>query len=185
MKKMTIIPVVLIGLLLTTGAALAKPGQHRQGNCNNFSKQHGPVISPEQHQKQMANRLKKMAVILDLTADQKQQIETLMDKKWEDRQALRKQLQTSRETLRTYKQGDRFDESEFRAIAQKHADLKTEMMVHQAKIQQQIFAVLTPEQQQKAKKLRGMQTEGGFGQQSGNCDGNGSGKHKGKGGMKR
>ena len=55
------------------------------------------------------------------------------------------------------------------------------MMVQQARTKQQIFAVLTPEQQQKAEKLRGMRGEGFFGKQGGTRDCDGHGKHKGQG----
>jgi protein CpxP len=94
---------------------------------------------------------------------------------------MRTEMEASRKTLREYKQGNNFDESEFRAIAQKHADLKTEMMVQQAKTKQQIFAVLTPEQRQKAEKLRGMRGEGLFGKHGGMRDCDGHGKRNGQG----
>lgn len=181
MKKTTIIPLILVVLLLSGGAAFARPGHHGQGNCDNFSKRNGQGMSQEQHQERMNKHLEKMAVVLDLTDSQKKQIKTLMNEKWQNHQVLRTKMEASRKTLHQYKQGSEFNESEFRAIAQKHADLKTEMMFQQAKNRQQIFAVLTPEQQQKAEKLRGMRGESFFGKQNGSCDGNGQGMHKRKG----
>ncbi|MFK5927122.1 MAG: hypothetical protein QM483_10870, partial [Desulfuromusa sp.] len=61
----------------------------------------------------------------------------------------------------------------------KHADLKTDMMVQRAKTKQQVLAVLTPEQQQKAEKLRGMHGEGFFGKYHGDRDGNNCGNRSG------
>ena len=190
MKKVAIIPILIIGTLLVAGSAFAWPGGHNKKNCDGFQGYRGQGMTQEQHKDQMKNRLEKMAVILDLTEQQKGQLKTLFEKKWQDRQSMRTKMEASRETLREYKQGNTFDESEFRAMAQKHADLKTEMMVQQAKTRQQIFAVLTPEQQQKAEKLRGMRGEGIFGKNNGegfhgkrgetrDCDGHG--RHNGHG----
>jgi protein CpxP len=190
MKKVAIIPILIIGTLLVAGSAFAWPGGHSKKNCDGFQGYRGQGMTQEQHKDQMKNRLEKMAVILDLTEQQKGQLKTLFEKKWQDQQSMRTKMEASRETLREYKQGNTFDESEFRAMAQKHADLKTEMMVQQAKTRQQIFAVLTPEQQQKAEKLRGMRGEGIFGKNNGegfhgkrgetrDCDGHG--RHNGHG----
>ncbi len=181
MKKTIIIPLALTGLLLSSGAAFAWSGHHGKGNCENSPMRNGQGMSQEQHQQRMSNHLEKMAVVLDLTDSQKTQIEKLMNEKWENRQAMRTQLQENRKELRESKQGTTFNEAEFRAKAQKQADLKTEMMVQHAKTKQQLFAVLTPEQQQKAEKLQGMRGEGFFSGQNGNCNGAGNGKHNGQG----
>ena len=181
MKKITIIPILMIGTLLVAGSAFAWSGGHNKKNCDGFQGHRGQGMTQEQHEDRMENRLEKMAVILDLTEQQKGQLETLFEKKWQDRQSMRTEMEASRKTLREYKQGNNFDESEFRAIAQKHADLKAEMMVQRAKTKQQVFAVLTPEQQQKAEKLRGMRGEGFFSKQGGTRDCDGHGKHKGQG----
>ncbi|WP_321367464.1 Spy/CpxP family protein refolding chaperone [uncultured Desulfuromusa sp.] len=181
MKKTTIIPVLLVTLLLSAGTSFAWPGGQGKRACDNSYHRQGQRMNYEQHQVRMENRLEKMAVILDLTEEQQTQIEALIEKQWQDRQSMRAQMQTSRNDLRAYKQGNEFNESEFRAKAQKHADLKTEMMVQHAKTRQQLFAVLTPEQQQKAEKLRALHGEGFFGPQHGNRDGYGQGMRSGKG----
>ncbi len=190
MKKKTIIPAILIGILLSSGTAFAWPGGHGKKNCASSCDCYGQGISYEQHEERMKSRLERMAVILDLTNQQKDQLKNLFDKKWQERQSMRAKMQTSRDSLREYKQGKEFNESDFRAIVQKHADLKTEMMVQRAKTRQQVFAVLTPEQQQKAEKLRGMHNESffgmyggdrdGYGNRRGNHDCDGQGRHGGK-----
>lgn len=179
MKKTTIIPAILIGILLSSGAAFAWSGGHGKKNCANSCDHKGQGMTYEQHEGRMERHLDKMAVILDLTDQQKGQIKDLFEKKWQDRQTMRAEMQISRDALRAYKQGKEFNESEFRAIAQKHADLKTEMMVKRAKTKQQLFAVLTPEQQQKAEKLRAMHGESFFGKHGGGHDGDGYGKRSG------
>ena len=181
MKKTTIIPVLLVTLLLSAGTSFAWSGGQGKKNCDNSCNRQGQGMSSEQHQERMENRLEKMAVTLDLTEQQQKKIEALTEKQWQDRQSMRAEMQASREDLRADKQGKEFNESEFRAKAQKHADLKTEMMVQRAKTKQQLFAVLTPEQQQKAEKLREMDGDGFFGKQHGNRDCDGKNKRDGKG----
>jgi len=141
----------------------------------------GQGMNYEQHQARMTSRLAKMAVILDLTKEQQSKIENLVEKQWQERQSMRAEMQASRGDLRAYRQGTQFNESDFRAKAQKQADLKTEMMVQRAKTRQQLFAVLTPEQQQKAEKLWAMDGGGFFGPQYGNRNCAGQGMRAGKG----
>ncbi|MDX2494607.1 MAG: Spy/CpxP family protein refolding chaperone [Desulfuromusa sp.] len=179
MKKTTIISTLLIAILLSGGATFAWSSGHGKKNCGDSCDRKGQGMSYEQHEERMETHLGKMAVILDLTDQQKGQIKDLLEKKWQDHQSMRAEMQTSRESLREYKQGKEFNESEFRTIAQKQADLKTEMMVQRAKTKQQLFAVLTPEQQQKAEKLRTMHGESFFGKHGGDRDGDGYGKRSG------
>ena len=178
MKKATIIPVLLVTLLLSTGTSFAWPGGQGQKNCDSSCNRQGQGMSSEQHEDRMENRLEKMAIILDLTEQQQKKIESLKEQQWQDRQAMRVEMQASREDLRSDKQGKEFNESEFRAKAQKHADLKVEMMVQKAKAKQQLFAILTPEQQQKAEKLRAMHGDGFFGKHHGDRKGEGCDKRK-------
>ncbi|SEA72159.1 LTXXQ motif family protein [Desulfuromusa kysingii] len=184
MKKTAILPMLLITLLLSAGTAFSWPGQQGQRDCDNSCNRQGKRMNVEQHEQRMENRLAKMAIILDLTETQQKEIKGLVEKQWQDRQSMRAEMQTSRDDLRAYKQGKEFDESVFRAKAQKLADLKTEMMVQQAKSRQALFAVLTPEQQQKAEKLRAMHADGFFGRdhaRPGDCDGQGRRGEKGNG----
>ncbi|RLB72907.1 MAG: hypothetical protein DRH07_03290 [Deltaproteobacteria bacterium] len=179
MKKTVIIPTLLISVLLVGGTAFAWPGSQGKRNCDNFHGQRGQGMTQEQHQERMGDRLEKMGVILDLTSQQQEQLKGLLDQQWQDRQSMRTKMQASREDLHEDKQGKEFNESEFRAKAQKHADLQTEMMVQRAKTRQQFLAALTPEQQQKAEKLRGMGGEGFFGKHDGNRNGEGYGNRGG------
>lgn len=155
MKKIAIPLTAFLALLLTTSFALAGPGK-RAGNCNGKG-QHGQVMTYEQHKVQMDNRLERMGVVLDLTAPQKEQLRNLFDQQWKERQAMRNEIQSSRAAMYSARWDKNFDEKEFRVQAQKHADLKTDMMVDRAKRQQQIVAILTPEQQNKMEQLRGME----------------------------
>ncbi len=181
MKKSILIPTLLIGLLMTGTTAFAWPGGNGNRNCDDSCDRRGQGMNYEQHQERMGNRLGKMAVILDLSDQQKEQLDKLFEKQWQDRQSMRAELQASRDEIREYKFGKDFNEADFRAKAQKQAELKTEMMVSQVKMKQQMYAVLTPEQQQKAEKLWDMRSEGFFGKRDGHRQCDGHGKHGAKG----
>ncbi len=154
MKKIAIPLTVFLALLLTSSFALAGPGK-RAGNCNGKG-QHTQTMTYEQHKVQMDNRLERMGVVLDLTAPQKKQLRNLFDQHWKEHQAMRTEMQSSRDAMQATRWDKNFNEKEFRAQAQKHADLKTDMMVDRAKRQQQVLAILTPEQQKKMEQLRGL-----------------------------
>ena len=133
----------------------------------------GAPMTYEQHQQRASQRLERMAVVLDLTADQKQQLADLFDQQWKAHQALRDKMLAGRAEMNSYRSADTFNEAEFRAIAQKQADLRTEMMVQRAKMQQAVSSILTPEQRVKADQLKEMGW-GFFGRQGGrSCDGPG------------
>jgi protein CpxP len=170
MKKAPIIFTLLIGILLFSGTAFAWPGGHGNKCCDDNYGNRTAGMTYEQHEERMKNRMEKMGIILDLTEQQKNQLKDLFAKKWQERQPLRAKLQESRDELHKYKFGEKFNEAEFRIKAQKHAELKTEMMVNHAKIKQLICTILTPEQRQKAEKLRNLQGEGFYGKHRGDRD---------------
>ncbi|MCK5826746.1 MAG: Spy/CpxP family protein refolding chaperone [Desulfuromusa sp.] len=180
MKKTVMIPTLLLSVLLVAGTAFAWPGGHGKKSCDGSYGQRGQGMTQEQHQERMGKRLEKMGVVLDLTDQQQKQLKGLLDQQWQNRQSMRTKMQASQEDLRADRQGQEFNEAEFRAKAQKHADLQTEMMVQRVKTRQQVLAVLTPEQQQKAEKLRGMGGDGFFDKHGENRHGEGYGKHSGK-----
>lgn len=159
MKKTATITTLLLATLMITSSAFAWPG-YRDGKGSGDCNRREGRMNYEQHVDRMVNRLERMAVILDLSAEQKTTLEELNSKHFQDRQVLRSKMEKGRDELQAYRFSDKFDEKEFRALAQQHADLKTEMMVQGAKHRQDILAVLTPEQREKADKLREM---GGFG----------------------
>ncbi|WP_051689630.1 Spy/CpxP family protein refolding chaperone [Pelobacter seleniigenes] len=175
MKKQLMIPTLLMALLFTAGSAFAWGGGYGR-NCSGPGARGAGMGAPmtyEQHQQRASQRLERMAVVLDLTADQKQQLADLFDQQWKAHQALRDKMLAGRAEMNSYRSADTFNEAEFRAIAQKQADLRTEMMVQRAKMQQAVSSILTPEQRVKADQLKEMGW-GFFGRQGGrSCDGPG------------
>ena len=163
MKKQVLIPTLIIGALLTGSLALAGPG-FGGGDCNGKGRGQD-TMTYGQHEERMERRLEMMNAVLDLTEDQQEQIEALFNKKWQDKQSQREEMQAARDAMREVRTADTFDEADFRVRADTFADLKIELMVDRQKAKQEIYAIMTPEQQEKADKLGGMM--GGKGHKGG------------------
>ena len=161
MKKRIIVPTLVVGTLLIGSLVMAGPGGYGKGNCDGNGKGSG-AMNYEQHEERMGNRLEMMGTVLDLTEEQKTQIEALSNQKWQDHQQLREQMQASRDAMHAAQNADTFNEADFRAKAAERAELKTEMMVQRVKHRQQIYNLLTPEQREKADTLGGLMG-GGYG----------------------
>lgn len=96
----------------------------------------------------------RMARDLDLTAEQKGQIKTILDAEREKSAPLRKQLADNREQLRKLAEKDPFDEAAVRKLAADQEKSHIEMIVSRTRTMNRVHALLTPEQQEKARKLR-------------------------------
>jgi len=170
MKKRILVPALILGALLSGSLAMAGPGGC--GACDQREDCGGRgqgSMNFEQHEDRMDQRLEMMSAVLDLTAEQKVQLEGLMTQQWQVRQQLLEKMKASRDALREVQTAEIFNEADYLAKAVKQAELKTEMMAERAKMKKQLYAVLTPEQQEKADKLsemmgkRGKGRHGGFG----------------------
>jgi protein CpxP len=170
MKKRILLPTLLIGALLTASLAIAGPGGcdtcGKGGGCQGKGQAQGNM-NDDQQEERSDKRLEMMSMVLDLTDEQQSQLKDLTDQQWQDKQQLREKMQASREAMRQVQSAATFDEAEFLAKAIKQAELKTEMMAAKAKMKQQIYALLTPAQQEKADKLNQMRGDRGKGQHAG------------------
>ncbi len=91
MKIKTAMPVILIVLIFSATSAFAWGHNGKRSNCDG----RGNGMNYEQFEDRMENRLERMTVILDLTDDQKKQMEDLAENHWKERQELRKKMQAS------------------------------------------------------------------------------------------
>ena len=91
---------------------------------------------------------------LNLTADQSQQIASIVKTNREAMKAAAKQWQETREALNRQIQAGPFDEQSVRAACKKAAAAGEEAAVQRAKINGQIRAVLTSDQQAALDKIR-------------------------------
>ncbi|MEZ4598584.1 MAG: Spy/CpxP family protein refolding chaperone [Syntrophotaleaceae bacterium] len=104
---------------------------------------------------------------LDLTPEQEQQADRLIQANREKVQALRDQMTAVRSKLNQAMNPKTFDEKAVRQAAAEKARIQTEMMVNRAKTHQQIYALLTPEQQELADLARNLERLGGGRQKKG------------------
>jgi len=125
------------GLTLAPQTALAGPGSW-------FCKS-GPGDGP---------RMDRMAVILDLSEDQQDRIRAIREAGRRQAAPLLKTLAEERDQLRALTHADTFDEAAVRALAERHAATRSELIVIRARTRNQVHAVLTPEQRTLAEKLR-------------------------------
>lgn len=182
MTKQLTMTAVLITFLFSSSLALAWPG-HQGGKGHYQGKRDCKQVKTEQCAERKGNRLERMAVVLDLSAEQREQLEALQQQRQESRREMHEKIRDSRQELQQYRHSEDFELEEFRARAEKHAALKAEMMVQRAAQQQQRQAVLTPAQRDKAEQLRTLQPKtggcGGFGLND--CTGSHQGRGQGRG----
>ena len=93
--------------------------------------------------------------MLDLSDVQRQQVRAILDSHKDELKAIGDRMQTARKALHDAITADAVDETAIRTKAADVALVDADAAVLHAKMHAAVFAVLTPEQQQKAKELRG------------------------------
>ncbi|MBZ0157134.1 MAG: Spy/CpxP family protein refolding chaperone [Alphaproteobacteria bacterium] len=96
---------------------------------------------------------KHMAKVLGLSDLQKEKVKTILKSGRQANAPLRQQLAESRKALRQATHTVPFDEAAVRAIAEKQTRLRTELIVAESRMWNEVYALLTPEQKDKAGKL--------------------------------
>jgi protein CpxP len=95
-----------------------------------------------------------LARALDLTDAQKEQVKAILETERERVAPLRQTLGETREKIRLAVEAEPFNEAAVRALAASQNETRTEMIVSRARVQSQIFALLSPDQRERAKKFR-------------------------------
>jgi Spy/CpxP family protein refolding chaperone len=80
-------------------------------------------------------------------------LSTIMQKEHASMKPLMQQMRQTHEALRQYEQGT-FDEAKVRTIAAQQAQLEVEFTVAKTRIHNEMFQLLTPEQQTKMKEMQ-------------------------------
>lgn len=96
--------------------------------------------------------LQKMTKELNLTEAQQQQVKTILQTEQAKIKPIMQQLHQNEQAENTAITGQ-FDEAKARDFAQKQAGLMADMIVEKERSKSQLYAVLTPEQRQKAQEL--------------------------------
>ena len=94
-----------------------------------------------------------MTDYLDLTDAQQAQVKDIFAKEKPTIQPLIDQLKQGHHDLMQLETSGTFDEGKVRALAAQHSQTMTELIVEKARVHNQIFQLLTPEQKAKATKL--------------------------------
>jgi Spy/CpxP family protein refolding chaperone len=94
-----------------------------------------------------------MADYLDLTDAQRAQAKEIMAKEKSAMRPLMQQLAQSHQQLRQLEESATFDEAKVRTLASQNTQLMTELIVQKARIKNELFQVLTPEQKAKMAKF--------------------------------
>lgn len=144
------ITAVAAATIVAPGTVLAQGG---------FGRPHGP--GPGMHGgfggpnlDRVEEMLPQLAEVLDLTADQQAQIQSILDAEMPTIERLRSQLDDARDAFRAAHQPGDFDEVEFRAHAEAQAQLHVDLMVASARAMSRIHNVLTAEQLDRMQDLR-------------------------------
>jgi len=145
MKMKLMVMVVLAAAMIGGGTGAALAGHGPGGEFG------GPPPGMEMGSDSFEGR---MAKALKLTDVQQSQIKTLLDAERERVKPFIVKMQESRKLLVQATEATTFDEAAVRAIAVDQAATETELIVSRAKVQNQIYALLTTEQRELLKNLR-------------------------------
>jgi protein CpxP len=91
---------------------------------------------------------------IELTDDQRQQVRSIMESHRDQMQQAGEKMRTAREGMQALIDADTLDESAIRAKSVEVAAAEADAAIMQAKVRAEVFQILTPEQQQKAKEFR-------------------------------
>jgi len=95
-----------------------------------------------------------MAAELGLTEVQQSQIKSIISAARQANAPLRQKLANDRKKVRELSKATPFDETAVRTLIASNESVRTDLAVSRIKVRNQIQAVLTPDQQAKAKQLR-------------------------------
>ncbi len=131
--------IALLSLVLLAGSALAQggPAEHKFGRGGFHG---GPMFGMMLHR-------------LDLTDAQKAQVKQIMTQERPALKPLMQQMAQGRTQLRQLALSGNFSEDQARSIATQQSQNMTEMMVQRARIENEVFQVLTPDQKTKLTQL--------------------------------
>lgn len=99
-------------------------------------------------------RFEALVDVLGLSEAQVVQVKAVLAEEMPKTAPLRTQLHEARKALRVLEVSSVFDEAQVRIPARQQADAQVELRVHRARVQSRLLALLSPRQQELAKKLR-------------------------------
>jgi len=161
--KRFIIPAALV-MILAALPLLAFHGSGHRG-CPGHPGQDGGMGGPDIMG--MAMHLLHLGEELGLSDQQKTEIGAILDAARPRMEELQNSMQESREQWREGFDPANFDEQEARNFAESQAAIHVELMVLGMKTRSQVFAILTPEQQEQLQSFREEGGPAGYGHHKG------------------
>jgi Spy/CpxP family protein refolding chaperone len=92
------------------------------------------------------------AKALNLTDDQKAQMKAVMEKEWPTVKPLMTQLHQMEQQLKPYEEGT-YDEAKVQSLVSQQEQTLVQLRVQETRIHNELFQLLTPDQQSKMKEL--------------------------------
>jgi protein CpxP len=115
----------------------------------------GATLSAQGPGRRPAGRQAGLALrALELTEAQRNQVRQLTEQHREQIRPLLERVRTAQESRRQAVEAIPFSEPQIRAAAQALAEAETELAVQRARMQADIYALLTPDQQARLQKMR-------------------------------
>jgi len=138
---------VLVIMVAVSGALVAKAGAVGPGAPGE-----PPAAAGEG--RGHGGMLKMMSEVLELSDAQQSQIKEIFAAGHEAMRPYHEQVRETRKQIRELALAGTFNEARVRELAEQSSQARIELMVGKARIHSQVNAVLTPDQQKLAKKLR-------------------------------
>lgn len=151
MKRLTAAAIATVMFL--TGTATVSAGPGRGDGWNNMSYGQGYKKGPRDGGRCAPGS--RMSGALNLTDKQTEQLRVIDDKYLTQRRALRDKSFDSRRKMRDLMNKDDVKESQLRKLVNEQGKIKVDMIMLQKKIDLEKRKVLTKEQQEKWKQMRG------------------------------
>jgi protein CpxP len=98
--------------------------------------------------------IQRMERRFNFTPAQREQVKAILKQEQPKLQQLHRELLSERSEMASASQGGSFNAAAVQSVASKYASADTEALVEHAKLRSELFAVLTPEQQQRLLRLR-------------------------------
>ncbi|HYX54344.1 MAG TPA: Spy/CpxP family protein refolding chaperone [Candidatus Limnocylindrales bacterium] len=137
-KKIILVSAIILAMVVGLAAAFAQQAGPGRGVGHRFG-----------HDGWM---LKKMTKELNLTEAQQTQVKSILQAERAKMQPLMQQMHAN-ELARNQAVTENFNEADARAFAGKQTQLQADLIVEKERTKSQIYALLTPEQRQKAMQL--------------------------------
>jgi Spy/CpxP family protein refolding chaperone len=156
MSNTLLVGMIALGLMGIAGTVYASPGKGNHEYCMHKSggmKKHGMYGHGMKHGGRGFN-IERMAEHLDLTAEQRSKIESIVEETRPRVKAIREQMRDNRKQLRELSAVGTYDKDAVRKLADAQGDLKADMIMLRTEQKSRIRSVLTEEQRNRMQAMR-------------------------------